>query len=196
MLPSRTTVSDALQFGNVSHRVAADDMFLHESPRCAYLDDLTQDRRPAIDPIRAFFAARGGKLPMNVYKTASRMMDRCALRVAAMLGAFVIAGCTKPHCENDVIRGVPSQDGANIAFIFRRSCGTPTGSSTNVSVIEMHHSLRSGPGNVLVVGDEQALHVAWLGPRRLLIAGFQEPISLLSPQVDLVTIEFRRAATE
>ena len=196
MLPSRTMVSDALQFGSVAHRAAADDMFLHESPRRAYLDDSIQERHPVRFPIRAFFTARGGKLPMNEYKVVSTMMRCCALWAAAVLGVFVIAGCTKTQCENDVIRGMPSPDGANIAFVFRRSCGTTTGSSTNVSVIDMRHPLRSGPGNVLVIGDEQAIHVAWLGPRRLLVAGFKEPISLLNPQVDLVTIEFRRGATE
>jgi hypothetical protein len=89
---------------------------------------------------------------------------------------------------------MPSPDGADIAFVFRRSCGTTTGWSTDVSVIDMHRSLRSGPGNVLIVGDEQAVKVSWRGPKKLLVTGFKEPIHLQNPRVDSVTIEFRQIA--
>jgi hypothetical protein len=124
----------------------------------------------------------------------SRGNRRCTLRAAAALSAFLIVGCTESPCENNVVSGVPSPDGADIAFVFRRSCGTPTGSSTDVSVIDMHRSLRSGPGNVLVVGDEQAVKVSWRGPKRLLVTGFKGPIRLQNPRVDSVTIEFRQIA--
>jgi hypothetical protein len=122
------------------------------------------------------------------------MMCCCALRATACLSAFLIVGCTRSPCENNVISGMPSPDGADIAFVFRRSCGTTTGWSTDVSVIDMHRSLRSGPGNVLIVGDEQAVKVSWRGPKKLLVTGFKEPIHLQNPRVDSVTIEFRQIA--
>jgi hypothetical protein len=117
-----------------------------------------------------------------------------ALLAPASLSAFLVVGCTRSPCENDVVSGMPSPDGADIAFVFRRSCGTPTGGSTDVSVIDMHRSLRSGPGNVLVVGGEQPVKVSWRGPKRLLVTGFRGPIHLQDPQVNSVTIEFRQIA--
>jgi hypothetical protein len=118
------------------------------------------------------------------------MMHRCAPRAALLLSMVMIVGCTQSHCENDVIRGMPSPDGTKIAFVFRRHCGATTGWSTDVSVIAMRSALRSGPGNVLVVGDNQAVKVSWLGPRTLLVSGFKEP-TYRNSQVDSVTIEFR-----
>jgi len=125
------------------------------------------------------------------------MMIRCGeLRAAALLSAFLMVGCTRSRCENQVISGMPSPEGADIAFVFRRSCGTSTGWSTDVSVMDMHRSLRSGPGNVLVVGGEQTVKITWLGPKKLLVTGFKEPIHVQNPQVDSIKIEFRRAPTE
>jgi hypothetical protein len=117
-----------------------------------------------------------------------------ALQAATALSAFLVVGCTQSPCENNVVSGLPSPDGADIAFVFRRSCGTPSGWGTDVSVIDMHRSLRSGPGNVLVVGGEQPVKVSWRGPKRLLVTGFRGPIHLQDPQVNSVTIEFRQIA--
>jgi hypothetical protein len=88
-----------------------------------------------------------------------------------------------------VLLGAPSPDGVNIAFVFRRDCGGAIGSSTHVSVIDIHHPLRSGPGNVLIVSGNQTVKAVWRGPTTLVVSGFHDP-GLANAQVGRVTIEF------
>jgi hypothetical protein len=121
----------------------------------------------------------------------SMIVRRSRLLALVFMSTFLFIGCTKSQCENDVLRGLPSPDGADIAFVFRRSCGATTGWSTQVSVMNMHRSLKNEAGNVLVIGGDQSVHVTWLGPKRLLVTDFKEPIDYRNSSVDSVAIEFR-----
>jgi hypothetical protein len=44
---------------------------------------------------------------------------------------------------------------------------------------------------VLAVGNEQPVRVSWLGPGKLVVTGFAEPIYRRNPAVGSITIEFR-----
>ena len=58
-----------------------------------------------------------------------------------------------------------------------------------MSVIGFHQPLRSGAGNVLVVGGDQAVKAVWHGSTTLVVSGFHDP-ELLHTQVGRVTVEF------
>jgi hypothetical protein len=108
-----------------------------------------------------------------------------------LLGALGIGGCTGPQCENNAFFGLPSPDGASIAFVFYRKCTPKLDITTDVTVLDFHSPLRNEPGNVLAVGNEQPVRVAWLGPHKLVVTGFVEPIYQRNQQVGSITIEFR-----
>ena len=124
----------------------------------------------------------------------SKVMRRAGLVTAAFANSCLVAGCGKPLCNNEVIRGIPSPDGADIAFVFRRNCDATPGWTTHVSVMDIHRPLRDERGNVLIVGGTQSLKVSWLGPRRLLVTSFKEPVNRKVPQINMVTVEFRSTA--
>jgi hypothetical protein len=108
-----------------------------------------------------------------------------------LLGALGIAGCAGPQCENNAFFGLPSPDGVSIAFVFYRKCAPKMDITTDVTVLDFHSPLRNEPGNVLAVGKEQPVRVSWLGPDKLVVSGFVEPIYLRNSRVGSITIEFR-----
>jgi hypothetical protein len=110
-----------------------------------------------------------------------------------LLGAVWIGGCKGPQCENKAFFGLPSPDGASIAFVFHRKCAAKVAVTTDVTVLDFHSPLRNEPGNVLAVGNEQPVRVSWLGPHKLVVTGFVEPIYRRNSQVGSITIEFRPA---
>lgn len=59
--------------------------------------------------------------------------------------------------------------------------------------MSIHRSLKNEAGNVLVIGGEQPIHVTWLGPKRLLIAGFKEPVFHRTSSINSVAIQFEPA---
>jgi hypothetical protein len=111
-----------------------------------------------------------------------------------LLGAIGMGGCSGPLCENEAFYGLPSQDGASIAFVFHRRCAADKAVTTDVTVLDFHSPLRNEPGNVLAVGNEQPVRVSWLGARKLVVTGFVEPIYRRTGQVGSVAIEFRPAS--
>jgi hypothetical protein len=111
-----------------------------------------------------------------------------------LLGAAGIGGCKGPQCENEAFFGLPSPDGASIAFVFHRKCAENNAITTDVTVLDFHSPLRNEPGNVLTVGNEQPVRVSWLGPHKLVVTGFKEPVSRRNARVGSITIEFRQAA--
>jgi hypothetical protein len=113
-----------------------------------------------------------------------------------LLGALGIGGCKGPQCENKAFFGLPSPDGASIAFVFYRKCGPKMDITTDVTVLDFHTPLRNDAGNVLAVANEQPVRVAWLGPHKLAVAGFVEPVYRRSTRVGSITIEFRPAGAE
>jgi hypothetical protein len=119
---------------------------------------------------------------------------RCGARTAILLGAVWIGGCRGPQCENEAFYGLPSPDGASIAFVFHRRCAADKSVTTDVTVLDFHSPLRNEPGNVLSVGKEQPVRVSWLGARRLVVTGFVEPIHRRAGQVGSIAIEFRPAS--
>ena len=110
-----------------------------------------------------------------------------------LLGALGIGGCTGPQCENNAFFGLPSPDGASIAFVFYRKCTPKMDITTDVTVLDFHSPLRNEPGNVLAVGKEQPVRVSWLGPDKLVVSGFVEPVYRRNARVGSITIEFRPA---
>ena len=96
---------------------------------------------------------------------------------AILLGAVWMGGCQGPQCENEAFYGLPSPDGASIAFVFHRRCSADKAVTTDVTVLDFHSPLRNEPGNVLTVGNEQPVRVSWVGARRLVVTGFEEPVS-------------------
>ena len=117
--------------------------------------------------------------------------DRRCASTAILLCTLWIGGCKGPQCENEAFYGLPSPDGASIAFVFHRRCAANTTITTDVTVHDFHLPLRNEPGNVLAVGNEQPVRVSWLGPRKLAVSGFVEPIHRRNSQVGSITIEFR-----
>jgi hypothetical protein len=109
-------------------------------------------------------------------------------------GALWMSGCKGPQCENKAFFGLPSPDGASIAFVFNRRCAANKTITTDVTVLDFHSPLRNEPGNVLAVGNEQPVRVSWLGPHKLVVTGFVEPIYRRDSRVGSITIEFRQAA--
>ena len=127
-------------------------------------------------------------------KTKSRFVSfrNCRYVYTLMLlGALGIGGCTGPQCENNAFFGLPSPDGTSIAFVFYRKCTPKMDITTDVTVLDFHSPLRNEPGNVLAVGNEQPVRVSWLGPHKLVVTGFKEPVSRRNARVGSVTIEFR-----
>jgi hypothetical protein len=127
-------------------------------------------------------------------RTKPRLVSfRNCRRVHALvlLGALGIGGCTGPQCENKAFFGLPSPDGTSIAFVFYRKCAPKMDITTDVTVLDFHSPLRNDPGNVLAVANEQPVRVAWLGPHKLAVAGFVEPVYRRSTRVGSITIEFR-----
>jgi hypothetical protein len=116
--------------------------------------------------------------------------SRCAYTLM-LLGALGIGGCKGPQCENQAFFGLPSPDGASIAFVFHRRCAANKTITTDVTVLDFHSPLRNEPGNVLAVGNEQPVRVSWLGPHKLAVTGFGEPIYRRNGQAGPITIEFR-----
>jgi hypothetical protein len=113
------------------------------------------------------------------------------LHALMLLGALGIGGCTGRQCENNAFFGLPSPDGASIAFVFYRKCTPKMDITTDVTVLDFHSPLRNEPGNVLGVGNEQPVRVSWLGPHKLVVTGFAEPIYRRNSQVGSISIEFR-----
>lgn len=137
-----------------------------------------------------------GELHDPAFRVAPTLDRRHTRYTAIMLGAVAIVGCSGPQCENKAFFGLPSPDGASIAFVFHRSCAANNGMTTDVSVLDFHSSLRNAPGNVLAVGNEQPVRVAWLGPKKLLVRGFEAPIYQRNTQIGAITIEFRPGGHE
>jgi hypothetical protein len=113
------------------------------------------------------------------------------LGASFLLSSGGLLGCTEPTCKNEAIQGLPSPDGAAIAFVFRRSCGAPPTVSTHVSIMAIHQSLRNDAGNVLVVGNEQPVKISWQSPKKLVVTGFKDPTYQRTQPLDSITVEFR-----
>ena len=105
--------------------------------------------------------------------------------------AFLIAGCSGGACNNEVVSGKPSPDGAAIAFVFYRRCAAPAQLTTNVSVVPFQESLHDGPGNTLIAPGEQPVKVIWENPAALLVTGFANPTSRQVHPRASITAEFR-----
>jgi hypothetical protein len=113
------------------------------------------------------------------------------VKAVILLGALWLGGCKGPQCENEAFYGLPSPDGASIAFVFHRRCAADKTVTTDVPVLDFHSPLRNEPGNVLAAGNEQPVRVSWLGPHKLAVTGLGEPIYRRNGQAGPITIEFR-----
>lgn len=126
---------------------------------------------------------------MHLQLTIRRMNSRRAgFWFSIVLCSSVLSGCNKPACQNEVLAGKPSPDGALIAFVYHRRCGGEA--STQVSVIDFHDSLHDEPGNVLAVGGEQQIKISWLGPKELQVGGFAHPTYQRTEPIHAVAIRY------
>lgn len=120
------------------------------------------------------------------------MQTTAITRLAAVVAAlFTVAACSHPECKNEALYGLPSPDGAFIAFVFQRTCEQPHGVSTQVSLMPFHESLRNDPGNVLSVAGVQAVKVAWRGPRTLFVNGFEGATYQRTQPMDSIRIDYQ-----
>lgn len=87
--------------------------------------------------------------------------------VLAALSAFGLASCGEPTplCNNQVIREAQSPDGALKAVLFHRTCGGPTGFSSQVSIFGANEPV-TGKGNAFIADTSAGLARAaeWGGP--------------------------------
>jgi len=112
-------------------------------------------------------------------------------RMAAILFALsMAAACSHPKCQNEAFYGLPSPDGAFIAFVFHRTCESPAAVSTQVSLLPFHESLRNDPGNVLSVAGRQPVKVAWRGAHVLFVTGFENASYQRTQSIDSIRIEY------
>lgn len=83
------------------------------------------------------------------------------LLYAAVAG---LAGCSDA-CVNDEIASSVSPDGRHRAVMFQRDCGTTTGFSTQISVLERDAPL-TGSGNAFIADDDHGAATTgeWGGP--------------------------------
>jgi hypothetical protein len=107
-----------------------------------------------------------------------------------LLSSTPLIGCNKAACENEVLQGKPSPDGALIAFVYFRRCGSSQETTTHVAVISFHDSLRNEPGNVLAVGRAQPVKILWRGPKELEVGGFTDPTYQRTAPIDSVAIKY------
>jgi hypothetical protein len=119
-------------------------------------------------------------------------ITRMARATAISLTLSTVAGCSRPECKNDALYGLPSPDGAFIAFVFQRTCEQPHGVSTQVSLMPFHESLRNEPGNVLSVPGTQPVKVAWRGPRTLFVTGFEGATYQRTQPIDSSRIDYQK----
>jgi hypothetical protein len=117
------------------------------------------------------------------------MMDRRVGSLTAFLGILALGACSRQSCVNQAIIGLPSPDGARIAYVFHRTCsGGPV--TTHVAVISLPNSLRDETGNVLTVAGEQPIKIAWRSPTTLHVTGFTDPLYKVDHPLGTVTIDF------
>jgi len=116
------------------------------------------------------------------------------MHVWGIVLAAACAGCARPHCANQAFFGLPSPDGASIAFVFHRRCEAGTRITTDVSVLDSRSPLRDEPGNIFSVQGEQPVRVAWLSRTSLLVTNFAEPPLERRPRLGSIDIQYRPAA--
>jgi hypothetical protein len=115
---------------------------------------------------------------------------RMASSIATLGMLAALGGCSRESCRNEATIGLPSPDGARIAYVFHRTCtGSPI--TTHVSVIALPNSLRNETGNVLTVAGDQPVHIAWRSPTSLHVAGFTDPTYELGHPIGPVTVDFQ-----
>jgi hypothetical protein len=120
------------------------------------------------------------------------MRNRLSCGALLLLAAW-LAGCSRADCEKQVLYAAPSPDGAVIAFIYRRACGT-RGAGTHVAIVPFNASLRNEPGNVLALDGDQAVKVSWLNAKTLSVANFHDPLYQLAAPLHAVAVEFHPLA--
>jgi hypothetical protein len=118
------------------------------------------------------------------------MMEHRIGSLTAAIGVLAaLAACSRQSCLNEATIGLPSPDGARIAYVFHRTCGGAP-MTTHVSVISLPNSLRNETGNVLTVAGDQPVKIAWRSPTNLHVTGFVEPEYELDHPLGPVTVEF------
>jgi hypothetical protein len=95
-----------------------------------------------------------------------------------VLAIAMTAGCSD-GCGNTVVSSKEAPDARHSAVLFQRDCGTTTGFSTQISVLNAGKRL-SGAGNAFIANDERGAaragawggpwaELVWLSPSRLLV---------------------------
>ena len=103
-----------------------------------------------------------------------------------------LSGCTGSLCGNYIVAAVKSPDASHTAYVYTRDCGATTGFSTHVSVIPSEKALPNESGNVLVIGAEQTVQVAWRSSRNLVVGHFAAPVFHRNNRVGSIAVEFEQ----
>ncbi len=75
-------------------------------------------------------------------------------------------------CSNAISYSQPSPDGKLTAVVFMRHCGSTSGHSPHVSILEHSDAIReSDSGNVFIAGDKEPaqLSLRWKDPSTLVV---------------------------
>jgi len=75
------------------------------------------------------------------------------LCVLGLFLAVAAISCASP-CQNEIISQVQSPNGLLNAIVFQRDCGSTTGFSTQVSILDQSEALADSSGNIFTVDDD------------------------------------------
>ena len=108
------------------------------------------------------------------------------MRLAALGGVLLLAGCTAETCDYDIRQTLASPSGNLAAIVFVRECESPrnTLTTTDVSVLPAGQALADAPGNVFVRYGRGELRVRWERETALRIV---DPQSGVTRQIVLPT---------
>ena len=112
--------------------------------------------------------------------TALRMLiGTLAIVTVAMVLMNQVLGALRPECVNTVVDSINSPDDEWSAILFQRSCGSASGNSSQVSLVQHGRALPDRAGNAVVLlrGDTAGttswggpqVSIQWTGPRQVTI---------------------------
>jgi hypothetical protein len=101
------------------------------------------------------------------------------IRALLLLVLALAAGACDDACTNEVVTRLVSPDGKREAVMFRRDCGTTSGYSTQISIVEVGQA-PAGGGNTFRADDNHGAanvgdwggswaEMKWLASDRLLV---------------------------
>jgi hypothetical protein len=82
-----------------------------------------------------------------------------------MTGKYVLDSLFRDLCGNEIIKKIPSPNGEKVAYIFTRDCGATTGSSPQLSILDIDNDLQNESGNPF--RSDKDFSIEWLDEKNL-----------------------------